>query len=165
MISIGVDPGKAGGLSILISSWSDRTLSSVYVHPMPMAGDLVDSRLFCRLITDKLSDFRSDEAYAYVEKVSSMPGQGVRSMFSFGRSYGIVLGVLGAIGIPTNLVTPSAWKKVVLEGTDKSKKAAIEYCRRVYPDVNLVLDGCRVPHDGMADALAIADYGLRKMRE
>ena len=37
---------------------------------------------------------------AIIEKVGAMPGQGVSSMFQFGRSVGMVEGVLAALQIP-----------------------------------------------------------------
>ena len=41
---------------------------------------------------------------AYLEKVQAMPGQGSSSMFGFGVSYGIIQGVIGALGIPVVLL-------------------------------------------------------------
>jgi hypothetical protein len=40
-----------------------------------------------------------------------MPRQGVSSTFRFGASYGVVLGVIGALKTPTHLVSPSKWKR------------------------------------------------------
>jgi hypothetical protein len=49
----------------------------------------------------------NEDPKAYVELVSSMPGQGVASMFSFGHSAGVIQGALGAFEIPVTMVTPS----------------------------------------------------------
>jgi hypothetical protein len=46
----------------------------------------------------------------------------------------------------------------VLAGTTKDKDAAIAYCRRAFPDVALVLPRCRVPHDGIADAVWVKKF-------
>ncbi len=67
-----------------------------------------------------------------------MPGQGVSSTFKFGQGYGSILGIAAALSIPTELVTPQAWKKVVLAGTAKDKDAAVGYCRRAFPNVSLL---------------------------
>ena len=67
--------------------------------------------------------------HAYVELVSSMPGQGVASMFSFGHSAGVLQGVLGAFEIPVTMVTPSQWKKragLVGQDKDASRVMAIQ---------------------------------------
>ena len=56
-----------------------------------------------------------------LEKVHSMPGQGVRSMFSMGMGYGIWLGLIAATNTPLTLVTPQAWKKEMMQGMGKEK--------------------------------------------
>ena len=75
------------------------------------------------------SIFDDEETRAYVELVSSMPGQGVASMFSFGHSAGVIQGVLGAYRMPVKMVTPQSWKKRAgLIGKDKeaSRTLAIQ---------------------------------------
>ena len=100
---------------------------------------------------------------ACVEKVGAHPGQGVTSMFSFGQSYGFILGVLAALGIGVQLVPPGTWKKEFsLIGKDKA--ASVEVCKRLFPGVNLLAtDKCRKDSDGMAEALLMAEYARRKM--
>lgn len=96
---------------------------------------------------------------AFVERGHAMSKVGAHQSFRYGEAYGGILGLLGGLGIPIQLVSPSAWKKVILAGTAKDKAAAIAYCRRRWPSVSLIPEGCRVAHDGMADALCIAAYG------
>ena len=100
---------------------------------------------------------------ACVEKVGAHPGQGVTSMFSFGQSYGFILGVLAALGIGVQLVPPGTWKKEFsLIGKDKA--ASVEVCKRLFPGVNLLpSEKCRKDSDGMAEALLMAEYARRKM--
>ena len=50
---------------------------------------------------------------AMIEQVHSMPKQGVASSFKFGRHYGFLLGVLTALGIPYQTVTPQKWQKAM----------------------------------------------------
>ena len=50
----------------------------------------------------------------FIEKVHSMPGQGVASMFNFGKGYGIWIGILAALKISKTLVTPQEWKKEMM---------------------------------------------------
>jgi crossover junction endodeoxyribonuclease RuvC len=103
------------------------------------------------------------DAIAYIEKVSALPGQGVSSMFKFGFVTGILHGIIRTFGIPLYVVTPQIWKKEILQGTDKSKQAAIDYCLRAYPNVKLFrTERSRTYDDGMADALCIAEYAKRQ---
>lgn len=148
MLICGIDPGAEGGVA-----FAAATQGGADAFPMPLAGKDLDGQRLAQW----LRDYRPDRVY--VEKVHSMPRQGVASTFRFGRGYGAILGVVQALGFPLFHVTPQAWKKVVLAGTEKDKAAAVEYCRNRWPDTPLVLPRCRVPHDGMADALCIAAYG------
>lgn len=123
---------------------------------MPVAGKELDLGQIRDIV------HQTQPRLAVVEKVGSMPGQGVASTFKFGKGYGSILGILAALDVPTELVTPQRWKGKVLAGTPKDKNAAIAYCRRVFPTVDLVLPNCRKPHDGMADALCLAEMGRRE---
>lgn len=134
-------------------AWGDR--SQVHVSPLPLAGKELDLGLLSQQIQ------ATGATLAIVEKVHSMPGQGVASTFKFGKGYGSLLGILAGLSIPVELVTPQAWKKIVLAGSPKDKDAAIAYVRRRFPDVPIVPERCRKPHDGISDALCLLEFGLR----
>ncbi len=97
-----------------------------------------------------------------IEAVGAMPGQGRGSIFHFGEGYGRWQGMLDALRIPYQVVRPQEWKRVVLAGTARDKVAAIDFVARRYPGVGLLATPrSRVPHDGMADAVCLAEYGRR----
>ena len=146
---VAVDPGLSGGVAILHGG-------EVTARPLPIAGKDLDLSTLAEWLKV------TSPGLLVMEKVHSMPGQSVASMFKFGQGFGAILGIAAALNIPTELVTPQAWKKVVLAGSQKDKDAAIEYCRRAFPQVSL-LPGprCRKPHDGLADALCLLEYGRR----
>lgn len=158
MIFLGFDPGLSGG----VASIDDE--GRIEAHVMPVAGGELDPRALGAWVWGAV--LRHDcQAVACVEKVGAMPKQGLSSTFKFGKGYGTVLGVLGALGIRTELVTPQAWKRVVLAGTDHGKDAAVAWCARAYPGVNLMrTPRCTSPHDGIADAVCIAEYGRRAFK-
>ena len=84
-------------------------------------------------------------------------------MFSFGWIYGELRGFIKTIGLPLVEPTPMKWKKIVLDGFDwKGKKEIIfDYCYKKYPNISLLSSPrCKKPHDGMADAIGLADYGF-----
>ncbi|MGJ8524317.1 hypothetical protein LMG33818_000025 [Halomonadaceae bacterium LMG 33818] len=142
---VGIDPGKSGAIAAI----GEKS----HAEKIPLSGKEIDGALIARLLSELNPDV------VILEKVGAMPGQGVTSMFSFGKGFGIVIGVLEALSIPYRIVTPQAWKKCVLAGTSKDKDAAINFVRRAYPDVELVPARCRKPHDGIADAVCLAEYG------
>lgn len=104
------------------------------------------------------------ETKVFIEKVHAFTGQGVSSTFKFGANYGGLLGILGAMNVDYQLVIPRTWKKVVLGSEfEHDKDGTIDFLRCNYPTVNLLATPrSRKPHDGMADALAIAHYGIKK---
>ena len=146
MIYIGIDPGKKGGfgaieeVGIQVKPW-DNALFIEYCRDIYRAGT---------------------KAVACVEKVGAMPGQGVTSMFNFGKSAGFIEGVLQAYGIPYQLITPQKWKKEFSLG--HSKEDSITVCKRLFPSVKLLpTDRCKKESDGMAEALLMAEYARRKL--
>lgn len=148
---IGIDPGKKGGIAIYSEGeWK--------TYIMPLSGKDINEK--------ELSDIffgvpgECENVMAYLEKVHAMPGQGVTSMFTFGMGYGILRGILTANWIPYQLVTPQAWKKVVLAGLSKDKNESCNYVLRKYPKIELMPGRKRVPDLGIADAVCIAEYGI-----
>ena len=148
-IRIGIDPGIHGALACL----TDSTCQVVDMPVMIATGKRfqVNAAELGKIIK-KWSEGNS--CIAYLERVSAMPLQGVSSMFSFGVSYGIVQGVLGALQIPVVLATPTTWKKRAgLLG--KEKDAARTLAQQLFPQVEL----SRKKDIGRAEALLIAKYG------
>ena len=106
---------------------------------------------------------KDDGVTAVVEKVGARPGQGVTSMFNFGRSAGYIEGVLSALGIPYQLIPPATWKKE-FSLIGKDKQASIVTCHKLFPDVDLKRSNrCRTDSDGKAEALLLAEYARRHL--
>ena len=147
MIYIGIDPGKNGGIAFIDTFQQSY---DVYVF----SEETLLKKLY------RFSKYKTDSIKCVLEKVNAMPGQGVVSMFNFGQNYGFIQGVLKAYGIPYELVTPQKWKKEFSCTSDKN--TSIEVCKRLFPNVNLkATERCKKDHDGIAEALLIAEYGRR----
>ena len=100
---------------------------------------------------------------AYVEYVGARPGEGAVGAFAFGRSRGVVEGVLAALSIPVTFLTPPTWKRLVgiPPGKEGAKDAARSEAIRRWPEKAALF--ARVKDDGRAEAALIAIAGL--MRE
>ncbi len=150
---VGIDPGKAGGLAYIGSE-----IVGAGAMPMPLSGKDIDGHELAMV----LDNWKPDTVI--IEKSQAMPGQGVTSMFNYGAGFGRLLGICEALGLPYRLVTPQRWKGVVLAGTAKDKDAAIAFVRRAYPSINLTPGRKRRAHDGIADAVCLAEYGRQLMQ-
>ena len=152
---IGVDPGAAGAIAII-----ESTGKLVHVFDMPsvevIVGGKAKRRVSPEMLAAELRLYADQGAVAYVEQVGAMPGQGVSSMFAFGQAFGIVLGVMAGLAIPTQTVTPGKWKKdMKLNG---GKDAARAKSAQVWPAH--AGEFKRVKDDGKAEAGLIALWGV-----
>jgi hypothetical protein len=111
----GIDPGLSGGVAFFFPAAPDRIIA----EDMPVVAGELD----CATLAARIRQMRPD--VAIVERVASMPGQGVSSTFKFGRAFGSILGVLAALEIRTVLVAPAVWKKHFRLDSDKEKGRAL----------------------------------------
>ena len=138
------DPGITGALALL----GDPDFDEIQLFDLPSANGELDPAALARILKD------AAPSRAIVEQVGAMPKQGVTSTFKFGRAYGTVLGVLGALAIPTVRVRPAIWKKH-FGLLNQPKDAARALALRLYPN----LQGLHLKkHHGRADALLLARY-------
>ena len=94
-----------------------------------------------------------------VEQVSSMPGQGVKSMFSFGQRLGELEGMLQALKIGYIQTRPQAWQKTCKVQAKSGKKGIFEAISKIYPEAELLGSKGGIK-DGRCDSLGIA-HNLR----
>lgn len=152
-LSVGIDPGQKGGMAYILDI-GDET----YERVLPYSDEnLLNFAAEVRVYMKEVQ-----ATVTCLEKVGAMPGQGVTSMFTFGRGYGFIEGVLQALSIPYQLIPPQTWKKEFSLNTDKQK--SIQVCKRLFPEISLLAsERCRKDHDGMAEALLMAVYAKRKL--
>lgn len=145
---LGIDPGLSGGIALIHPD-------GVITHRMPVM-DGIDARTLHGVLREWSERWNLATA---VERVHSMPRQGVSSTFTFGLGTGRIQGVLSSLGLEYLNPLPPKWKKLVLSQKFlHDKDGAVAFCRETYPSAELIPPGCRVPHDGIADALCIAHY-------
>jgi crossover junction endodeoxyribonuclease RuvC len=106
--------------------------------------------------------FKSHATRAFVETVGPRPGEGAVGAFAFGRSRGIVEGVLAAAGIPAVFIAPASWKRAVgiAPGRDGAKDAARSKAISLWPDKASWF--ARVKDHGRAEAALIGLAGLQR---
>ena len=149
MLFIGIDPGQSGALAVIGDDFVETVIPFSESAYRKTLLDLDAKRV--------MSDVK---LFAVVEHVGPMPKQGVSSTFKFGMNFGWIQGLLCAIGVPFELVRPQKWKKMFSCTSDKN--TSIDVAQRMFPSVPLfATPRCRKPHDGMAEALLMAEYARR----
>ena len=146
MIYIGIDPGLSGAWGLV-----DHDSKFVACGELPTK----DKRVLTKELRTMLSQAIDGEDVGgiCVEMVHAMPGQGVTSMFNFGRATGAVEAVMESYTAPYHLVTPQAWKKAFgLIGQEKD--CSRQMAAVIWPTAKLNLK----KHHGRADALLLAKY-------
>ena len=155
---IGVDPGSAGGGYAALSLDGQVIFTGAFKNRSPhdFALALQESGI-------------GSVAFVWVEKVHAMPGQGVVSMFSFGRNFGMIEGVLAALQLRYEIIPPQDWQRLVgmKSRVKKNKKKNITgetgtewknrlkaMAQRLFPKIKITLD--------IADALLIAEAARRE---
>ena len=140
---IGIDPGKNGGIAVI----DIDTAEVIDVTAMP------DTEADISGFIEKHKDAKC----AYVEAVHSMPGQGVTSMFNFGKLYGYVKMAVISHKIRCKDVLPSKWQQSLgIKAKKNEPKTAHKNrlkgaAQQLFPKTKVTLMN--------ADALLIAEYG------
>lgn len=147
---IGIDVGAKGALCVLKNDNIHKLIpfKSIknYAKEMQIAKD----------------EYAKEFLSVVVEKIHSMPRQGVKSMFSFGQRFGEVIGMLDTLNICYNLVTPQEWqkklakdKKIVYNKQDTKASIGELIYKKFGRQINLLKRTGRINTD-LTDAIAIA---------
>jgi len=150
---IGIDPGLQGAVAII------QSVGVVIIDTPTMQVKKGKGKK-----TEYLPIEMAEVLIAYpgcqvfIEKLHSMPGQGVSSSFRLGEGYGLWVGIVSALKLPLTKVTPQAWKKVMMAGL-ADKDSARGRAQELFPGVAHLLK--RKKDCDRADALLLAEYGRR----
>jgi crossover junction endodeoxyribonuclease RuvC len=152
-IVIGIDPGVSGAVAFVYPDGSQ-------VDDMPTV-EVRGKRHVCphglrSLLTKEASpDYLVDAIV--LEHVQGVQGTGATSAFSFGRSFGLVEGVVVGLALPLVLVRPQAWTKAL--GVSRDKGAHRQAAANLWPRQASLF--ARVKDDGRADAALLCHWWIR----
>lgn len=162
---VGVDPGLDGGIVVL-----DKAGRVTGMMVMPRTED---GRIDTLALRSSVPLTTADTLLA-VEKTWAFPGQGVVSVFTFGRVSGHIIGALEMLlGVKAWEISPQVWQKPTIGRVDDPKAACRAYVADHFPDVDLKYskktgqpsNRVKNPHQGLVDALVIADYARRQTED
>lgn len=151
---IAIDIGVVGALALLTDAGD---LVEVVDMPVLKDGPAGRRTVNAALLADIVQ--RWAPAQAYVESVGTRPGEGAVGAFAFGRSRGVIEGVLGACRVPVAFLSPAGWKRAV-GLTLASKDAARSMAIQRWPDKAELFKRAR--DDGRAEAALCGIAGIYK---
>ena len=179
MQTIGIDPGKKGAVVIM-----DGT--DIKCEVMPLIDKEFDLQELGRLLSSFTNSTSSHgNPHVFIEDVHAIFGSAAGATFTFGFVCGAIQGIVSVLGFPYTLVQPKAWQKVIYQGIPEIRKPSIRIskgkragkmmkgkrdtkamsevaAKRLFPTVDLrASERCKISHDGIVDALLIAEYGRR----
>ena len=166
MTIIGVDPGMSGGIAVI---------NGDYHTAIKMPETEKDIADYLDSIESKFDNYTK----CYIEKIHTMPTtrperircscgryhntlkivQGGASQGKFMQGYGFLRGVLIALGIPFDEVTPQKWQKEFVPTKLKTETKTMHKnklkakAQQLFPDLKVTL--------ATSDALLIAQHGLK----
>ncbi len=158
MIFLGIDPGLKGSLSA-INERGEIVLHTV----MPTVGNEYDLAGIQSFLAELLAI--DSECRAVIEKPIILVGKSsrktTRSVYYFD---GLIQAMLFCMKISFESVSAKKWQSTTIGNGNKDTKAAsIQYVQRKYPGFSLLAtERSRKPHDGIADALCMAEYARRQ---
>lgn len=148
---VGIDPGMRGGIAVIGDS--GKIVDTI---PMPIRKDkLIDHDSIYRYIKDIASPT------IFVERSVAF-GMGVTSAFNYGRGFAAIEIAIELSGNQINYVYPQTWTRFLHQGISRDidpKSRSLIKARSLFGDKALPKSPRGKPHDGIVDALLIAEYG------
>lgn len=152
-----IDPGLSGAIALYHTVSGVLEVDDIPVQIAKKTGNRYDLARLRALIEENASFADA----CVVEKVTSMPRQGVASAFNFGYGCGLLDGLLEQYPLPVYHITPAVWKAGAgiarLGPTAKRadrKNAARDRACEVFPKYTSLF--ARVKDDGRAEAALLA---------
>jgi len=151
MIILGIDPGINGAVA-LYDTGSNTIVTTGYPHKTEPYKKTTRKIIDGITLHRYLSAFAIDEVW--MEKVNAF-GMGRTSAFRFGEANGVAIGVISALGLSINFVTPQKWKYHFALDNDKARSR--ELAQQFWPDA--ADQFARVKDTDRSEAALIAMYG------
>jgi len=161
---IGIDIGKNGAIMILASEPYLKAIS-------PIAMPMINKELDLQSLYKALEVYKGSQCHVIFEKLGVIYGSSKTTAFSMGYQAGAIEAICISLQLPYTIVHAKVWQKEMFQGikeltktngkTRDTKAMALIAAKRLFPDLELSFKKGLKPHDGLIDALLIAEYGKR----
>ena len=171
---IGIDVGKNGAIVIIHKG-------EITVEPIPLIGKTKPT-IDLNELSSIFAKLHGSITHVVIEDVHAIFGVAASATFSFGFVAGIIEMACVCYRIPYTKVAPKKWQEEMFAGipvqykplkkSDKpnhkpklmkdTKAMALLAAKRLFPNQKLTFgERATVPHDGLVDALLMAEYSRR----
>lgn len=165
---LGIDPGSKGFISFLMEDGTRE----YYAIADGNERDMCDFIRMCKN--------RCDSIIAIKEEVHALLNSSAKATFSFGRTNGVIEGILIGLQIPYTLIQPKLWQKEIWQNQDmeyvykenkngeskkmvNTKATSYNAARRLFPEIDLrKTTKCKNFDDNKVDSILITEYARRK---
>lgn len=183
MIYVGMDPGKNGAIVALSSKGR-----VIYKKTIPLIKDQIDIQALWQIFTVlKRQNEKFRGVRVIIEKVHAIYGSSAAATFTFGGVSYLLEGLTVAAGLSYTMAPPKTWQKVIYSGLNQIRKTPIKIkkgkrkgqtmkgevdtkamslmaAKQLFPKIDFRrTEQCKNAHDGIVDALLIAEYGRRTL--
>lgn len=175
-VVVGIDPGLTGGIAVRVNTGSVVTWNLFHM-PVEATGSKhpnLDIEGFISIFADLEKEFGKRPDFIVVEQPPYIPTNGGFATRSLFKAYGEIRGVLITSGHAPYEVQPKKWQAAIFgklpkllnkrQSSAQKKAASIKYAQSVLPKNSpLPYKGPKTKkyHDGLADAVCLADLGRR----
>jgi crossover junction endodeoxyribonuclease RuvC len=144
---LGIDPGANGAACLIDDAGA---IIDVLEFGKCTEADIIQG------LREMAAGYEKGITKAYIENVHSMPKQGVASSFKFGKGFGFIIGVVMALSIPLEYVTPQSWQKHLKCQSKGDKNVTKAMAQQLFPTAKCT--------HATSDAILIAEYGRQTRR-
>lgn len=167
---VGIDIGNEG--AIVVQNSVDNT---VEIHVMPLIGKQLDLHELYNI----LRYYEGKDCHVIFEDLHAIFGASAGSTFNFGGSAMAIEMCVIATGLPFTKIKAVVWQKEMFVGVKEilkpsstkktmkrdTKSMALLAAKRLFPNTPLTKSKRSVkPHDGIVDALLMAEYAKRNFK-
>lgn len=160
------DPGTTkGGMAYYNSKEELLYTWALPVHKV-LKGKKVNSQINPHAILSIFDAYHLKPDLVLIEKVQAFHRSSPQSAFTFGYGAGVLYGLVTALNLSVDFVTPQAWKKKLGLIGKANKNNSIQKAINLFPknakdfEYKRSVKGKLVTHDGRAEAALIAYYGV-----
>jgi len=168
-VYIGIDVGKHGAIATIFPD------GKIIVEKMPMIKTELDYHELSLMISDLIQNNKGNIHLAF-EKLGVIFGSSKQTAFSMGEQSGAIEMISICQSQPYTKVRAIDWQKQMFQGLDQitkpsktgkkqvrdTKAMALMAIKRIFPELKLTFgDRATVPHDGLIDAVLMAEYARR----